>query len=141
MNETPNQDCVFCRIIAGEIPAAVIFEDETLISFCDAFPAGDGHALVIPKDHHKDIFELPAGQVSAVASAVKRLAHAQRRALEPDGVMVTQFNGKAAGQTVFHYHVHSVPRWAGTPLVLHGREQATPEALADMAERIRVALD
>ncbi len=140
MSPPDNAECIFCRIIAGEVPAAVIFEDDTLISFCDAFPAGEGHALVIPKDHHRDIFEMPEDQVAAVGRAVKRLAEAQRKALEPDGVMVTQFNGAAAGQTVFHYHVHCVPRWAGTPLVLHGREQASAEAMAAMAERIRAAL-
>ncbi len=141
MSASDHAECIFCRIIAGEVPAAVIFEDDTLISFCDAFPAGEGHALVIPKDHHRDIFELPGEQVGAVGRAVKRLAQAQRKALGPDGVMVTQFNGAAAGQTVFHYHVHSVPRWAGTPLVLHGREQASAETLEVMAERIRAALE
>lgn len=141
MSENNPNQCIFCKIIAGDIPAAVIFEDADLIAFCDAFPASDGHALVVPKAHHADIFELPETLVAKVAVAVKRLGHAQRRTLAPDGLVVTQFNGAAAGQTVFHYHVHCLPRWAGTERRLHGREQASAEHLRAMAQRITAALE
>lgn len=141
MSDPENPDCIFCKIIAGEIPAAVIFEDDDVMAFCDAFPAGEGHALVVPKAHHADVFAMPAALVAKVNTAAQRLALAQRRALQPDGLVVTQFNGEAAGQTVFHYHVHCLPRWAGTELVLHGREQASPEALKAMAERIAAVLE
>jgi len=141
MSDKHDPDCIFCKIVAREIPAAVIFEDGRLLAFCDAFPAGEGHALVVPKAHHENLFELPVELVKAVSAGAQRLALAQRKALEPDGLIQTQFNGKAAGQTVFHYHVHCIPRWAGTELILHGREQASPETLQAVAEKIRAVLD
>lgn len=141
MSENAETDCLFCKIVAGEIPAAVIFENERIMAFCDAFPAGEGHALVVPKAHYADLFELPEALVCEVNAGAQRLALAQRRALAPDGLMVTQFNGAAAGQTVFHYHVHCLPRWAGSEPALHGRTQASPGHLQAMAERIAAALD
>ncbi|MBA1145794.1 HIT family protein [Ectothiorhodospiraceae bacterium WFHF3C12] len=141
MSEQSNADCIFCKIIAGEIPAAVIFEDDDVVAFCDAFPAEQGHALVVPKAHHPDVFALPEALVAKVNIAAQRLALAQRKALQPDGLLVTQFNGEAAGQTVFHYHVHCLPRWAGSDRATHGRAQANPDDLKAMAERIAAALD
>lgn len=132
--------CVFCKILEGRIPAAVIFEDDEVMAFMDAFPAAEGHALMIPKNHYADIHAVPEPDMLAVARAAKRLAAAQKKALAPDGITVTQFNGPAAGQTVFHYHVHVTPRWAGHGRPSHGRDQADPEQLQTLARRIREAL-
>ncbi|HKJ95654.1 MAG TPA: HIT family protein [Gammaproteobacteria bacterium] len=133
--------CVFCGIVAGELPAARIAEDEAMITIADAFPASPGHALVIAKGHYADLFTLPASLLGPVYRAVQRVAAAQRSALAPDGIAVTQFNGRAAGQTVFHYHVHVVPRWAGQPWQSHGNTPAEPEDLESMAASLRAALD
>lgn len=141
MSENQQPDCIFCKIIAGEIPAAVIFQDDDVVAFCDALPAAEGHALVVPRAHHANLFEIPEERVRSVSAAARRLALAQRRALNPDGLTVNQFNGKAAGQTIFHYHVHCVPRWAGTERVTHGRNQVDPEDLKAVAEKIAAALD
>lgn len=140
MEVSVHDDCIFCRIVAGKLPAAVIHEDSQVIAIMDAFPSVEGHALVIPKAHHRDVLELPEADVQAAAVLAKRIAQAQKTALGPDGIVVTQFNGAAAGQTIFHYHVHVVPRWEGQEVGIHGRAPAAPEALAAMAGRLRQAL-
>ncbi|MCC5812771.1 MAG: HIT family protein [Ectothiorhodospiraceae bacterium] len=134
-------DCIFCKIVAGEIPAAIIFETDEVIAFMDAFPSSKGHALVIPRAHHPDVFEMPPSLLAICAQASQRLALASRKALQPDGMTVTQFNGAAAGQTVFHYHQHVTPRWEGQPRRSHGEHMADPEELKAIAAEIRAALD
>lgn len=139
-DQTHGSDCVFCGILDEAIPAAVIFRDDGLMAFMDAFPASPGHALIIPGGHYPDIHATPADTVAAVAGAAKRLAAAQTRALEPEGISINQFNGAAAGQTVFHYHVHVIPRWRGDGPLTHDREPGDPATLRTLAERIRNAL-
>ncbi|MEX0732085.1 MAG: HIT domain-containing protein [Aquisalimonadaceae bacterium] len=135
-------DCIFCKILEGVIPAAVIFEDDDVMAFMDAFPASQGHALIIPRGHYANIHETPESVVVTAARAAKRLAAAQKQALAPDGITVSQFNGAAAGQTVYHYHVHLIPRWEGQGGLRpsHGRDQGDPALLRELAERIRGAL-
>jgi len=141
MSMPRDTDCIFCRIIARDVPAAVVFEDDRVIAFLDAFPSSEGHTLVVPKGHHRDILDTPAEDLQAVAVVAKRVALAQKKALTPDGHGVAQFNGKAAGQTVFHYHMHVVPRWEGQNMAIHGRTQATPEQLQATAAKIREAFE
>jgi histidine triad (HIT) family protein len=133
--------CIFCRIVAGEATAAKVHEDEHSLAFLDLFPAAEGHTLVIPKLHYADLFGATEETLPAVTLATRRVARALRKALAPDGLMVVQLNGAAAGQTVFHYHVHLLPRAAGSEPRFHGREAADPVRLAEVASRIRACLE
>jgi len=137
---TAKPDCIFCAIVAGRAPAARIAESEHALAFLDLFPVAEGHALVIPKSHYENLFEADETTLPDVHLLARRVALAMRRALAPDGMMVFQLNGAAAGQTVFHYHAHLLPRTAGTELRLHGREAADRGRLGEVAARIAAAL-
>jgi histidine triad (HIT) family protein len=134
-------DCIFCRIVRGDAPCHRICEDASTFAFLDLFPASRGHALVVPRAHFESLFELDAGTQAAVAETARRLARALRKALEPDGLGVHQLNGAAAGQTVFHHHVHLIPRREGEPFALHGRRQGDAAELARTAAAIAAALE
>ncbi len=111
-------DCLFCRIVAGELPSTRVHEDERSIAIMDIFPATPGHVLVIPREHADDIHSASDEDVAHCAQVAKRLAGRAMAALAADGVTIMQSNGAAAWQTVFHYHVHVIPRYDGDPLVL-----------------------
>ena len=111
-------DCLFCKIIAGELPARIVDEDERTVAFMDINPATRGHALVVPRAHADDLYELPAEDVEATALAAQRLALRARDALGADGVNLLNSCRPAAWQTVFHFHVHVIPRYADDPLRL-----------------------
>jgi histidine triad (HIT) family protein len=111
-------DCLFCKIIAGELPAQRIDEDERTVSFMDINPATRGHALVVPRAHWKDLREIDAEDLAAVALAAQRLASKAVDRLQADGVNLLNSCGAAAWQTVFHFHVHVIPRYADDPLRL-----------------------
>jgi histidine triad (HIT) family protein len=133
---------VFARILRGEIPAARIFEDDATLAFMDAFPQSRGHALVIHRTAlARNLLDVEPQALCEVMASVRRLARAVRLALSPDGIMVSQFNGSAAGQTVFHLHVHVIPRWADTPLGRHGGGAAPREELEQLAADIASRLD
>jgi histidine triad (HIT) family protein len=136
-----DSDCIFCRIVAGEVPCHRVYEDEDVLVFMDLFPAARGHTLVVPRAHHESIFEISDEAVRAVASAARRVARAIGVALGPDGLNVTQASGAAAGQTVPHYHVHLLPRSQGQRLSFHGTERGDPEELAALAQAIAGELD
>lgn len=138
---TTKPDCIFCQIAAGRAPAARIAESTHALAFLDLFPSAEGHALVIPKRHYDNLFEADDESLPDVHLLARRVACAMRRALAPDGLMALQLNGAAAGQTVFHYHTHLIPRCAGSELRIHGREKADPAALAALAGRITAALE
>jgi len=138
---TAKPDCIFCQIVAGRAPAARIAESEHALAFLDLFPAAEGHALVIPKPHYENLFEADVETLPDVHLLARRVALAMRRALEPDGMMVFQLNGAAAGQTVFHYHAHLLPRRAGSEMRIHGRQKADAAKLDELAARIAAALD
>ena len=114
----PDPDCLFCKIVAGEIPATVVAEDERTIAFMDINPATRGHALVIPRSHVRDVHEIDPEDLKAVAAAAQDVAARQRDRLGADGVNLLNSNGRAAWQTVFHFHMHVIPRYAGDPLKL-----------------------
>lgn len=133
-------DCIFCRIVAGDAPAHRVHEDERTLTFLDLFPVGRGHLLVVPKTHGENLFEVGAEDLQAVMAVSQRMAFALREALAPDGIGVHQLNGAAAGQTVFHYHMHLIPRHMGDPPALHGRVQGDDAELARTAAEIRAAL-
>jgi histidine triad (HIT) family protein len=110
--------CVFCRIVAREIPATVVHEDEHVLAFMDLGQVNPGHVLVAVKAHAENLYELSDAQAGAVLRAAARVARAIREAFKPEGLSVYQANGAAAGQTVFHYHAHLVPRHDGDGMVL-----------------------
>ncbi len=111
-------DCIFCKIVAGELPANVVDEDERTLAFMDIAPATRGHALVIPRAHSRDLLDIDPEDLAAVAVAAKRLAARASERLGADGVNVINSCGAAAWQTVFHFHVHVIPRYEGDPLRL-----------------------
>jgi histidine triad (HIT) family protein len=111
-------DCIFCKILAGEVPATIVDEDERTIAFMDIAPATRGHALVIPRAHTADLLSVDSEDLQAVALAAQRLASRARDRLEADGVNLINSCGAMAWQTVFHFHVHVIPRYDGDPLRL-----------------------
>jgi len=135
-------DCLFCKIVAGDIPSTRIYEDDDVLAFMDIGPLVPGHALVIPKAHHSPLADTPDDVLAKVIAVVRRIARAQVEGLGADGVNVHQANGAAAGQVVPHLHFHVVPRfandghhWNWTP-----RPYADLSEAAALAERIRAAL-
>ena len=134
-------DCVFCRIVAGQIPSTRVFEDEHALAFMDLGQVNPGHVLVAVKKHAANVFELEDAQAEAVGRAIVRISNALRKAFEPEGLSVYQANGKAAGQTVFHYHVHLLPRHAGDGMELTWPAKNPPrEKLEEYAGKIRAVL-
>jgi histidine triad (HIT) family protein len=135
-------DNVFARIIRGEAEAVRVYEDPTLLSIMDLFPQSYGHLLVLPKQARAvTMLDVDTATLTSLVVLVQRLAKAVQQALQPDGIMVAQFNGSAAGQTVYHLHFHVIPRWEGQPLKGHGHGQmADPDDLRHCAEKIRKAL-
>jgi histidine triad (HIT) family protein len=111
-------DCIFCKIVAGELPARIIDQDERTLSFMDIAPATRGHALVIPRAHSRDLLDIETEDLCAVALAGKRLAARIKERLGADGVNLINSCGAAAWQTVFHFHLHVIPRYEGDPLRL-----------------------
>jgi histidine triad (HIT) family protein len=111
-------DCIFCKIVAGELPARIIDEDERTITFMDIAPATRGHTLVIPRAHSTDLLGIEHEDLSAVAVAAQRVAARARERLGADGVNLLNSCGQAAWQTVFHFHVHVIPRYQDDPLRL-----------------------
>ena len=134
-------DCVFCKIVAGQIPSTRVHEDEHTVAFMDIGQVNPGHVLVAVKAHAENLFELSDAQAAAAARASAKVARAIREAFRPEGLSVYQANGRAAGQTVFHYHVHLLPRHAGDGMELAWPVKNPPrEHLEDHAARIRAAL-
>ncbi len=133
--------CIFCAIVAGKAPAALVAEDEHALAFLDIFPAADGHTLVIPKDHAENVFEMQDGPMRAVAALARRVARAIRAEIAPAGLAVYQANGEAAGQTVWHYHQHLIPRRMGEAMSFHGRGRADEARLRALAAKIAARLE
>jgi histidine triad (HIT) family protein len=134
-------DCVFCKIVAGQIPSTRVYEDEHTLAFMDIGHVNPGHTLVAVKKHAANVFELEETQAEAVARAIVKISRALKKTFEPEGLSVYQANGKAAGQTVFHYHVHLLPRHAGDGMELVWPVKNPPRAtLEDYAEKIRAKL-
>lgn len=132
---------IFSRIISGEIPSFKVYEDQQTLAFMDINPAARGHTLVICKEEYPDLFALPPETLAAVAQTTQRVAQALRDALKPDGLNIIQNNGSAAGQVVFHYHVHLIPRWEGDQVLRLWKPQPGDQAeLRALAEQIRQAM-
>lgn len=125
-------DCIFCKIAAGELPATVVASEERALAFLDINPATRGHALVIPRAHARDIHEVGAEDLAATAALAQRIAGLARERLAADGVTLMQSSGEAAWQTVFHFHIHVIPRYTGDPLRLPW--VPAPAAAQDLAD-------
>jgi histidine triad (HIT) family protein len=133
-------NCIFCKIAQKEIPANILYEDELFMAILDVFPTSNGHTLIIPKKHARDFYDLPVETAAALLPLAQGLAWKIKDTLHPDGLNIIQNNGKAAGQSVFHYHLHLIPRYGdndgavkqGKPLTI------TPEELEKLAERLRL---
>jgi len=115
---TGSEDCLFCKIVAGTLPATIVDEDERTLAFMDINPANRGHALVIPRAHADDLSAIDTVDLQACAVAAQRLAGRMRARLGADGVNLINSCGAAAWQTVYHFHLHVVPRWVDDPLKL-----------------------
>jgi histidine triad (HIT) family protein len=131
---------IFAKILRGEVPAHKIHEDAATIAILDVMPQSDGHTLVIPKAAAENLFDLEPAMVATVMCTGQRIALAVRKAFQPAGITLMQFNGAEAGQTVFHFHLHVIPRYEGQPLRSHGRDFAKPAVLAEHAARLKAAL-
>jgi histidine triad (HIT) family protein len=142
LHGTYDDNNLFAKILRGEIPSVKVFEDEEVLAFMDIFPQARGHFLVVPKNvKARNILELPHERVAPLMERVQRLTIAAAKALKPDGITVTQFNGEPAGQTIFHLHVHIIPRYEGVRLAGHGHgNKADIAELQQIASEIAAAL-
>jgi histidine triad (HIT) family protein len=135
------EGCVFCAIVAGEAPAQFVHQDEATVAFMDINPATDGHLLVVPRRHAEDIWDLAEDDGIAVWRTVQWMARGIRDSLRPDGLNLIQANGPVAFQTVFHFHVHVVPRYAGDAIRLPWIPRPGDRArIGEVAGRIRAVL-
>ena len=133
---------IFARIIKGEIPCARVYEDDKVLAFMDAFPQVRGHTLVVHKlSKARNLLDIEPQPLGELILGVQKIARAVRKALTPDGLEITQFNGAPAGQTIFHLHFHILPRWEGRPMSAHGGGQAEPGELQRLAREIGAAAE
>jgi histidine triad (HIT) family protein len=128
---------VFARILRGELPCVRLFEDEHTLAFMDLMPQSEGHALVITREPAETLLEMSPEGAAACMRTTQRVAAAVKRAFDPPGILITQVNGAAAGQTVPHVHFHIIPRRPGETLRMHAAVKADPDILRQQAERIR----
>jgi histidine triad (HIT) family protein len=132
------EGCIFCAIASGEGPAEIVDSDERTVAFMDINPATSGHALVIPRSHSENLLDVSEPDLHATVDAAKRLAERMRETLEPDGINVLNSTGRAAWQSVFHFHLHVIPRYNDDPLELPWiPSPADRDELAKVAEQLR----
>jgi histidine triad (HIT) family protein len=131
---------LFAKMLRGEIASVKVFEDEVALAIMDIFPQAPGHTLVIAKTPARNFLDLPAAAVGPYLERVQKIAHGVRKALEPDGLQIKQYNGAAAGQSVFHVHFHIIPRWADMDIAPHGGGKADIAELQEQAAKIADAL-
>ena len=139
-----DDDCVFCKIIRGEIPSFKVFEDDRTLAFMDINPVAEGHALIVPKYHTPNIYEAPEEWLGPTLASVGRVARAVRDEVAPDGINVLQANGPGAAQSVFHIHFHVIPRTLEDGLTMNwGLKSGDMDAIGTLAERLagRIAED
>lgn len=136
-------DCIFCKIIRGEIPSFKVYEDDRVFAFMDINPISNGHTLIIPKVHAENIWEMTPEDLSAVMGAAKKIGEAIREALQPEGMACLQLNGKAVNQVVMHYHLHLMPRSKGEGELAITQWEMMPgdmEKIGETAKRISTCL-
>ncbi len=133
-------NCIFCKILKGEIPSTVVYEDDSFRAILDVNPAARGHVIILPKNHAANIFELSEEDASGIFVVAKKVATAIKKAYNCDGVNILQNNGEAAGQTVFHLHVHVIPRFKDDTVNIKWKAGDMPEDMAAIAEEIKANL-
>jgi histidine triad (HIT) family protein len=135
-------DCIFCKIIRGEIPCFKVYEDDDVLAFMDVNPVAEGHVLVIPKHHSRDILETPPEWVGKTFAGAGRVARAVQKSLAPDGINIVQANGPGAKQSVFHLHVHVIPRAMDDGLTMNWElEPGDMAAIGRLAEKIAINVE
>lgn len=135
-----DENCIFCKILAGEIPSTAVYEDDDFKAILDVNPAARGHVIILPKNHAANIYELPDEDASKIMIVAKKIATAIEKAYHCDGVNILQNNGEAAGQTVFHLHVHVIPRFKGDTVNIGWKQGDMPEDLDAICEEIQAQL-
>jgi histidine triad (HIT) family protein len=135
-----DENNIFAKVLRGEIPCHKIYEDDDTLAFLDIMPRTEGHALVVTKEKARDLFDVRPEALAKLMAVVQKLAPQIKNAVGAEGVLIQQFNGAAAGQTVFHLHVHIIPRREGEALKPHAGKMADQAQLAATAERIRKKL-
>ena len=141
VDTSPPGQCIFCRLVAGDIPAATVYEDRLTIAFMDIGQVNPGHVLVATKRHAATLFDITPEEAAAVMQTAQRVAQAVRRAFDPPGLTLLQANGREGDQTVFHFHLHVVPRHAQDGIALTWpRKEPGPAVLQTSADRVRIAL-
>ena len=138
MSYDPNN--IFAKILRGELPCTKIYEDDDTLAFMDIMPQADGHVLVLPKAPSESLLDADPAVFAPLFATVQKVAHAVKSGMGADGVTITQFNGPAAGQTVFHLHVHIIPRWEGVALRRHSGTMENADVLKANAAKIIAAL-
>ncbi len=138
LDGTYDPDNIFAKIVRGQMPATKVYEDAETLAFMDVFPQARGHVLVIHKHATaRNLMDIEAEPLQTLILTVQKVTRAVRAALQPDGIMVSQFNGAASGQTIYHLHFHIIPRTEGVPLGRHaGGAMADPKELAELAGAI-----
>ena len=131
---------IFAKILRGEIPSHRVYEDDAVVAFMDVMPQGTGHTLVVPKAPSRNILDADPTTLGPLVRAVQRVSQAAMRAFKADGVTVIQFNEPASGQSVYHLHVHVIPRFDGVPLKPHSGNMEDQKVLAENAETLRKAI-
>lgn len=137
------EDCIFCKIVRGEIPCFKVYEDDNVLAFEDINPVSEGHTLIIPKRHAENLWEIPSEDLTAIHQASQKIIHAIREALQPSGVALLQLNGRGVNQVVMHYHLHLMPRADDGPELPVSCWELKPgdmEAIKKTAEKIASAL-
>lgn len=137
MTHIKDDNCIFCKLAGGDIPTNAVYEDEDFKVILDASPASRGHCIILPKTHAADIFELPEEYCEKIMSVAKKCAGVLRKVLSCDGINILQNNGEAAGQTVFHLHVHLIPRYKDDKVHIKWTENEQTGDLEALAEEIR----
>jgi histidine triad (HIT) family protein len=135
-------NCIFCAIASNLAPASIVYEDEATVAFLDTHPITRGHTLVIPREHCANLFELSTSACDVVMRTAVKVASALREELKPDGLNLLQSNGRAAGQTIFHFHFHLVPRWRNDGLFLprHALGESSRAELTELATALQQRL-
>ena len=135
-------NCIFCKILADEIPSSVVYEDDMFRAILDVNPAAKGHVIILPKKHAANIFELPDEEASKILIVARKIAKALKETYHCDGVNILQNNGEAAGQTVFHLHVHLIPRYKGqdTGMLEWAHQEFSDEDMDALCEQLSEAL-
>ena len=132
---------IFAKILRGEIPSHRVYEDDAVVAFMDVMPQGPGHTLVVPKAPSRNLLDTDPSTLGPLFTVAKQVALAVKKAFGADGVTVLQFNEPASGQTVYHLHVHVIPRFEGIALKPHTGQMEKPEVLAENAAKIRAVLN